>query len=86
MAGLRFLDQSEWRLLRDVRLRALKNDPESFLSTYEREATYHPSNWQVELERGMWLIAFHNAEPVGLLGATPEPDIAPDTRYLAYLY
>jgi len=44
--AVRSLRDSEWDLLRDLRLRALLDSPESFGSTYEREATMRKkTNW-----------------------------------------
>lgn len=42
----RRLRGTEWRELRDLRLRALRDAPLAFGSTYEREAAYTDERWQ----------------------------------------
>jgi GNAT superfamily N-acetyltransferase len=66
---------SEWRLLRDLRLRALQTDPLSFGATYEREARFSDEDWK-EWARGdsvgdatATFIATSTGQPVGIVGA-----------------
>ena len=86
MSCLHFLADSDWRLLRDSRLTALRDTPEAFLSTYEVEACYGERTWRREAARGHWLVRSCRDHPLAVLGATPEDDIAPDERYLSYLW
>lgn len=63
------------REARGVRLRALKTDPTSFGSTYEREAAFADDVWEERVARGAegvdaaTLIAFREGEAVGLVSA-----------------
>jgi ribosomal protein S18 acetylase RimI-like enzyme len=84
--SIRFLSASEWRLLRDARLAALSESPRSFLSSYERERGFGEDEWRAELAHGNWLVYLHGEEVRAILGATPEPDVATDDRYLSYLW
>src|SRR5688500_530236 len=43
---VRVVRASEWRALRDVRLRALADAPYAFASTYDREAAWPDGEWQ----------------------------------------
>ncbi|MND99560.1 hypothetical protein D3C80_919470 [compost metagenome] len=39
----------EWRLYRNLRLRALRESPDAFSSTYEREATRSEDDWEARV-------------------------------------
>ena len=43
---IRRIEPGDWKLLRDVRLRALREDPDAFLATYAQESAYPDSTWQ----------------------------------------
>ena len=45
-ARVRRIVEDEWRELRDLRLNALADSPDSFGSTYERESSYSDEYWQ----------------------------------------
>jgi GNAT superfamily N-acetyltransferase len=71
-------------VLRDVRLRALASDPESFGSTYEREAAYPDETWQdwcasdAEGGEATTLLALDGDDAIGLVTGVrddDEPDV-----------
>ena len=86
-ATARRLRASEWRELRDLRLRALQDAPLAFGSTYEREAAYTDEGWQdqaARAESGVEEVAFvavadgaHVAMARGYVGTSDEPDRRP---------
>lgn len=85
--SFRFLSPAEWRLLRDVRLDALKDSPTAFLSSYEDEAGYGDEAWADQFDGGEWLVDVSAAGTVlAVVGATTGPDIDPDDRYLSHLW
>lgn len=86
MLSFRFLAEDEWRVLRRMRLAALQDSPNSFLSKYHQELEYGEGEWRRELSRGDWLVGISGNQPVALLGAAPEADIAMNERYLSYLW
>jgi RimJ/RimL family protein N-acetyltransferase len=43
---IRRVEPDDWELLRDVRLRALREDPDAFLSTHAQESAFPVSTWQ----------------------------------------
>lgn len=83
---MRLLSSAEWAQLRDLRLTALRDSPESFLSTFEGQVGWTDDDWRAEASRGDWLVEKVDAQPVAMLGATAETDIADSERYLSYLW
>jgi ribosomal protein S18 acetylase RimI-like enzyme len=86
MSVMHVLDKNQWTWLRDIRLTALKDSPEAFLSNYERELAYIESDWLAEFRRGEWTVCLRHAEPIGLIGATSELGTPPNKRYLEYMW
>ena len=61
----------EWELMRDVRLAALREAPDAFASTYEREAAYTEEQWRGWFSDRFVMFLAHlqdRAEPAGLAG------------------
>jgi ribosomal protein S18 acetylase RimI-like enzyme len=85
MPDIRLLVPAEWRILMEIRLRALRDSPHSFLSTYELESAYDERRWRREFHRGRWTIGAAAGRAVGLLGETTG-GVAADERYLEYLW
>lgn len=73
--SIRRVTPADGVLLRDVRLRALRTDPLSFGSSYEREAAYPDERWDewvaedAEGEEAVTFFAMQGPEAVGLVGA-----------------
>jgi GNAT superfamily N-acetyltransferase len=71
----------EWRLYRDVRLRALEESPSAFGSTYAHEVQRADDHWVERLARGatsardLPLIAEVDGEPAGLAWARVDEDV-----------
>lgn len=86
MTGVRPLVPDEWFVLRDMRLAALEESPDAFLSTYDRERAYDKDRWRAEFARGDWNVCFLAGRPSGLLGVTREPGTPPDACYLEYMW
>jgi len=80
------LTPNQWRELRDLRLAALLDSPEMFLSTYDHESGFSHDQWRAEFERGEWHACHASGRLIGLLGITREPDTPTDLRYLEYLW
>jgi ribosomal protein S18 acetylase RimI-like enzyme len=86
MPDIRLLTADEWVELRNIRLAALQESPQAFLSTYEQEIVYDTDQWRAEFIRGSWYIGTLAGRPVSLLGVTREPGMPVHERYLEYLW
>ena len=69
----KLLTPQDWRCLRDIRLRALKESPDSFASSYEEESVYSKQDWINRLSGSEWItfIAIHNNDDIGLVIGGP---------------
>jgi GNAT superfamily N-acetyltransferase len=67
---------SDWPALRDIRLAALRGNPEAFSSSYADQLTFGPEQWQQRIARGGTFFAFVpeavGAGPAGMAGGYPE--------------
>jgi GNAT superfamily N-acetyltransferase len=76
---IRALEPEQWRVLRDVRLRALKESPASFSKTAVEEQAYDEAEWRGRLGSPTasppvrWLIAENAGLPVGLACGRIDP-------------
>jgi ribosomal protein S18 acetylase RimI-like enzyme len=81
------LDADQWCTLRDARLTALKESPQSFLSKYEIEIAFGEERWREEFCRGEWIIVGEEGKPPeALIGAVRSYDIPSTDRYLEYVW
>ena len=78
---IRILAPADWAIYKAIRLASLADSPDSFGSTYEREALFPDSEWQSRLEpsaraqNALPLVAEYGGTPVGLSwGLLHEPD------------
>ena len=81
---IRRLEPDEWRTFRDVRLRALRDSPDSFGSTYERERDHDEAKWRGWLTGDGWradLTTFVAEPDMG----KPPPDGSPSPIGIATL-
>lgn len=84
------LKPEDWKQYRDLRLRALKEDPQAFGSTYEDSVKYSDEYWQQRLEDTLnkntqWLVfARLNGVLVGMVGAFAEKE--PDNAHVIAVY
>ncbi|MCA9712598.1 MAG: hypothetical protein KDK70_42615, partial [Myxococcales bacterium] len=70
--SVRRLEPSEWRVYRELRLRALAESPDAFGSTLARERERSDEQWQARVAEGarspssLGLVAEVDGEPIGL--------------------
>jgi ribosomal protein S18 acetylase RimI-like enzyme len=68
----RLLKPSDWRLLRDTRLRALRDSPEVFISRYSRESRLSDDYWRQRLHAAAWVVARERGDVIGIAGLTDD--------------
>lgn len=79
---------ADWELMRDVRLRALADEPGAFGSDYAREATFTEQDWRGRFTTSVSFIAMDGDRAVGIVAGLPEDDgwllvamwVAPEAR------
>jgi GNAT superfamily N-acetyltransferase len=76
---VRVLDETEWSVYRDVRLRALAESPGSFTATLAEEADRDEQFWRDRMTRSRRLLAEQGRVPQGIVSLGPyeqEPSAA----------
>jgi ribosomal protein S18 acetylase RimI-like enzyme len=71
MVQIREVGADGWRAMRDIRLAALRDAPDAFASTYEREAEFAEADWQRRIaSRGNFLAYAPElgTAPAGIVG------------------
>jgi GNAT superfamily N-acetyltransferase len=76
------LTPTEWKTLRDVRLRALKDSPTAFDSSYEIEASWGEAHWRRRFEDARWVVARRGRRIVGLARSVRVQGRPPQERHL----
>lgn len=71
--SIRSLSADEWRVYRDVRLRALQDAPEAFGGSYEAAAACPDQQWIDWCGQPSWF-AFDGPRPVGMVRVFPRDD------------
>lgn len=70
---IRRATSAEWRLGRDIRLRALSEAPDAFCSTLEREQGFDDEDWKFRLEHAETVFAWLGGEAVGTATGKADP-------------
>ncbi len=74
------LTSESWYDFKNLRLNALKTDPQAFLSTFEKQSNYPDEKWRERLEianegiRSWILFAEENSQLVGMVGGYRSDD------------
>jgi RimJ/RimL family protein N-acetyltransferase len=74
--SIRKLEESDWRVYSEVRLRALKTDPHVFGSNHDRESKFTEQEWRSLLENSSSavFVVFGGEQPVGMTGVAVDRD------------
>lgn len=86
MFRVEVLTEDDWSRLRGIRLSALKENPQEFLSSFEVEDTYTERKWRSEFARGEWVVIIADDQIVGVVGATRESVMPLYECHLEYLW
>lgn len=81
MTEIRRLGPDDWPLLRDIRLKALRDSPDAYESTYEDGRRLTEDDWRARIGRAAQFVALAEPEPVGLAaGLYDDEDCQPGER------
>ncbi len=86
MVEIREVGADDWEAMRDVRLAALRDAPQAFASTYEREVAFTEADWQRRIVGGGSFLAHApelGAASVGIAGGF---ETAPGTIELVSMW
>jgi ribosomal protein S18 acetylase RimI-like enzyme len=86
MLDIKLLTPANWSALRTIRLAALRESPQAFLSTHERELSWGRDQWLAEFNRGDWSVGFIARQAVSLLGATRTSVTPSHECFLEYMW
>ena len=92
---IRVAQPADWRVARDIRLRALADSPSAFGSTLARETLFDDAEWQERVSPGTWFLAWSGTaesstastgtEAVGMAAIITQ-DCLPDERHLVGMW
>ncbi len=86
MITVRPVAPDEWRLLREIRLAALRDSPFAFGSTYARELGFDEQVWRLRVAGRGYFLAVDGGSPVGLAAGYRDPDALPGRRELVSMW
>lgn len=80
---LRIATPDDWQASRDIRLRALTQDPAAFCSSLERESAFDEMQWRDRMLSGITVLAWGDAVPIGTVTVRPDPHEAAGSELVA---
>lgn len=83
---VRRADESDWQLVRRVRLAALADSPTAFASTLAREQGFDAEEWKRRVAPRNWALALVDGEPVGCAAGIVEAGRPDDERHLVAMW
>lgn len=84
---IRRVAEDDWALVRDVRLRALREDPSVFGSSLAREEMFKESHWRMRVRTvSTWVALDGTGTPRGIVSMLLEPGSPADDRHVVALW
>ncbi|UZN01477.1 GNAT family N-acetyltransferase [Cellulomonas sp. S1-8] len=84
---IRRVDEDDWPIVKEVRLRALRESPDAFGSSLTREESFAESHWRMRVRTSATWVAVDDAgESRGLVSVVQEPGSAEDDRHVVSLW
>lgn len=81
------MGEDGWKAVRDVRLRALRDSPDSFGSTWGREERFAEAHWRMRVRTTpTWLAVDEDDVPRGIVSLIQEPGSPVDDRHVVSLW
>jgi ribosomal protein S18 acetylase RimI-like enzyme len=69
---LQFLRPTDWRVLREARLQALRDSPHAFTSSYANESQWKEPKWRRLVTDTTWVVAYEAENAIGLAQSVGE--------------
>lgn len=84
---IRRVDEDDWPLAAQVRLRALREDPAAFGSTLAREESFREQHWRMRLRSTTtWVAVDEDGQGRGMVTMILEPGSPVDDRHVVGLW
>lgn len=77
---------ADWQATRAIRLRALRDAPTAFGSTFAREQDLDEQAWRARAARPAGVLAFAGDEPVGIAGCYHGEELPPGTWEIVSMF
>jgi L-amino acid N-acyltransferase YncA len=81
---LKTLTPLDWQVLRQARLKALRDAPYAFMSSFAVERRWREKEWQQLFNAARWIVAREADEVIGLARSVAEPE--PSQRYVESIW
>jgi len=79
--------EDDWARVRDIRLRALREDPEAFGSSLDREERFKEKHWRMRTRTvPTWIAVDADGQVRGLVSTLLEPGSPTDDRHIVGLW
>lgn len=76
------LAADEWKTLREIRLRALKDSPAAFISSYDTEVSWTEAHWRQSFVGALWVVPRRGRQIVGMARSLRVDGRPADERHL----
>ncbi len=86
MFEVRRVPSDNWRVVREIRLAALKDTPDWFRATYDEEVDQSEEWWRGFIEAGAWFIGYERDVPVGIAAAIRDAELEESDRRLISMW
>lgn len=90
MIDVELMGEDDWQVVRDTRLRALRESPHAFGFTLAREKGFREQHWRMRLRSSPWWVARRagpaGSSAVGLASMIVEPGSTSDDRHVVGLW
>jgi ribosomal protein S18 acetylase RimI-like enzyme len=83
---IRRVQEDDWAVVRDVRLRALREDPGVFGSSLAREEMFAEPHWRMRVRGAATWVVDDDGTPRGLVGMIQEPGSPTSDRHIVQLW
>lgn len=76
----RVLTEADWQLVRDLRLEALRESPDSFVASHDDESQRDEEFWRERTRRATWIVAERDGKARGIVGLGPHSEDPDDSE------